>query len=83
MEYTKDELYDAILDVAKSLNIKKSYKILIDEHINTPSLVKMIVYDMFVYEFDYTSCSPKLYTSYNIILEYTKELQCIGYVNFK
>ena len=82
MEYTKEDVQEAIITIAKKFNLKESYSFLINEA-TLPELIKMIVYKMFVEEFSRTKCSLEESKAYDIILEYARELSRIGFVTFK
>lgn len=83
MKYTKNNVEEAILGLAELVNLKTNFKAIIDSNENLPKIVELIIYHLFIYKFDYRSCTPLMYEYYNIILEYSLELQSKGFVNFK
>ena len=83
MDNTQAELKDAILEIADSFKIKNSYIALIGSSLDLPKIIRMIVYDMFLYDFNIQTCTDKQWKACYIIKEYANELQINGAVNFK
>lgn len=84
MEYTKKDVQEAVVTIAKMFNLEKNYLTLIESGITLPELIKMIVFEMFVQDCSYASfLSLEESNSYNIIFEYSRELKTIGFVTFK
>ncbi len=83
MNYTKKEVEGAILVFAKYLAQEESYKALMKINYGLPTLVKDIVYQMFLHRFTPIDCSPELNSAYFKILAFADELQHNGTVNFK
>jgi len=78
---TKQDVINAILYFANLYNLK-SYQDLIKSE-PLPTIIKMIVYDMFLNEFNSYFANGKAYYNYKIILDYSKELHAKGYIEFK
>jgi hypothetical protein len=79
------EIYEKeILRLSQHVGLEESYKIFIDSKTpGLPKLTEMIVYELFINQFDYRSCHSDLYYSYRNVLEYAKELREKGFVDFK
>ena len=84
MKNSKQDIENAILSIAKELfNDQIIYKTLINDHVESlPELIKIIIFDMFTNEFNYSNCSITLFQNYKLILEYSKKLKINGYVKF-
>jgi hypothetical protein len=70
----------------KRLKKRKSYEALVDLHLALPELTKMIIYDLFVSEFNsyfLTNEEDHVYKAYRIIKNYVQELVINGFVEFK
>ena len=80
MENTKKELTDAILYLADQYDLK-GYKELIDG--SPPTLVRIIVYDLFVLGFNEYDCTAESFEAYILIRNYARELKQNGFVKFK
>lgn len=82
MNCTKDELKEAIMMVAKAIGHEKSYEFYIMMK-PMSEIVEKMAYDMFVAEFGLHNCSGDLCDNYKLIFEFSKELESMGYVEFK
>lgn len=82
MEASKSELVDAILSIAQLFKIKKNYRAVLDSYTSLPKIVEMIIYDMFVYNFDKNNCTEEHLKNYELIHRYSTELREKGYVSF-
>jgi|688.fasta_scaffold18638_21 hypothetical protein len=84
MIITKEQFEKDILALSKFIGLEKSYEIFIEtKQPGLTRLVEMIVYDLFINQFDYRGCNGDLYYSYRNLLEYSKELKENGFINFK
>jgi hypothetical protein len=84
MNYSKKDVENAILQIAKMYGKEDSYKaIMASETGNLPKMVQMITYEMFLGQFDSRSCVDDIYCYYQILHEYAMELQTNGWVEFK
>lgn len=83
MIYTKQELEEAILEMADAYGLKEGYQELIKHGVDFPSLSKNIITDMFENKFNSYYCGIGLYRAYLVIYEYRKELSKNGFVEFK
>ena len=85
MNYSKKEVVDAILFFAELYNQKVNYQALLHSCTSFPKIVEMIVYDMFIEGFDYstTDINGEEYKNYIILLLYCRELRQEGFVKFK
>jgi len=83
MNYTKQELEEAILEMGNYVGRRKAYEMLLKTYISLPEFLRIVVLDMFNKKFDYRSCEMGLYRAYSIIFEYSKELSQEGFVEFK
>lgn len=77
----KSYLIESILFLSVYVDKEQSYKELV-KNISLPELTKMIVYDLFLKEFDYKNCNDYLYEAYSVVLKYSTEISNNGYVNF-
>ena len=88
MEITREEFKQNIMEIVDSFNNQaksKAYRMFLydDDRITPiPEVVKMVIYDMFINEYDSVICAGKLRYAYNSIHDYTLELQKVGYVTF-
>jgi len=83
MKYNKTSLNNAIITMAENFKQKDSFEALIKAYQGTPRIVEMIVYQIFLNKFDSRSCSDELYDAFDIILNYARELEKNGFVEFK
>jgi hypothetical protein len=84
MKITKEKYKESILILAKKYDLEKTYNLLIEENVSLPELTKYIIYDLFINEYNsYFEIEDVRYESWRNILDYTKELQENGFVNFK
>lgn len=83
MESTKEELVEAILFFAEKYGLRRNYEFLIMSKITLPELVKMITYEMFLNRFTPPQLVEKDHEKYGLILNYAKELNEKGWVDFK
>ena len=83
MNCSKKSVEEAILNIADLYSIKPNYIALIKSGANLPKIIEMIVYEMFLNEFDSRSCSRDCFISYGIIFNYSKELRTNGFITFK
>jgi hypothetical protein len=81
MEHTKDELIEAILVFVKKYGTVNNYLPLIKEY-GMYSVVKEIVYDMFLNDFNTLKHSKDEIKAYKIILEYCKEIKETGFIEY-
>lgn len=81
MDCTKDQLKSAIMMIANAIGDGKSYEFLIRVE-PMPEIVKKLAYDMFVAEFGLDNCSGELCDNYKLVLQFSKELETNGYVDF-
>ncbi len=81
MKHSKEELQESILYFAKKYNKGDSYTRLMCDT-TLPSIVKMIIYDMFLKGFDYAFETNGAYEAYQIILDYSREMDEKGFVEF-
>lgn len=82
MESTKEEVIESILYFAEKYGRKGAYEI-IAKTAPIPTMIRIIVYDMFLKEFSKDSCSDEDYRYYSILLDYSTELEELGFVNYK
>ncbi len=82
MNYTRPQVQNAILLLAKGVNKESSFKALFESMAGLPQLVQMISYELFLNQFDSRSCSAELYEAYTIVLKYATELRERGEVKF-
>lgn len=83
MKVTKKDIEVAILFFAKQYGLGQNYIILMETYIGLPKLIELIVYEIFLNEFDYSYCSKDEERNYDILLEYSKELRKNGFVIFE
>jgi hypothetical protein len=84
MIITKKQFERDILKLSRFLGQEKSYSIFIETHTpGLPKIVEMIVYELFVTQFDFRGCPDDLYYSYKNLLDYSIELKKNGFVEFK
>lgn len=82
LNFTKEELLEAILYFAKKINKYGIYKARIETNIRLPDLIMYLVYDKFIS--DYTISMDEYYWEHhNRIYTYANTLEKIGYINFK
>ena len=84
MIITKEQYKKDILRLSQHVGLEKIYKGFIESNTpGLPRLTEMIVYELFINQFDYRNCDTDLYYSYRNVLEYSKELRENGFVSFK
>lgn len=83
MNYTKKNLENAILFFAKKFGKEKNYEAILSNDKSITHLVEMIVYEMFLNEFNSYHSTDEEFEQYKIIIKYAKELRENGFVNFK
>ena len=80
---TQEQVREAILFIAKMYGKENNYKAIMEIHPGLPKIVEMIVYEMFINNFNSYYCSNDEYKQYKIIHEYATELNKSGFVEFK
>jgi len=83
MKNSQKDVYDAILFFAELYGLEKNYKALIEISRNLPSLIEIVILDMFLNKFNAYHCTDLQYENYKIIFEYFKELKSKGFVIFE
>lgn len=86
MKESKEELEKAILCLAEKYNIQESYKALFKSNTSLPTIVKNLVYELFLRSFEPYDCyltTNRQTKSYEIIYRYCAELDENGFVEFK
>ena len=83
MELTQEQVKQAILAFARDYGKEESYAAIMDTNPGLPKIVEMIVYEMFLNNFNNYYCSAYEYSQYKIIHEYATELKEKGFVEFK
>ena len=80
----RDRLYYSLMFFAEKYNEGNSYALLFkSNNISYPERVRLIVYLMFINEFDPCSSSNVEFIAYKTILKYANELQLNGFVDFE
>lgn len=82
INYTKNQITRAVLHFAEQYKKLDNYNAIVDSGIDMPKLVRMITYEMFLHQFDISSCDLDSFIKYRIILKYAKELDEHGTVIF-
>ena len=82
MNNTKNEVINSILFLAELYGNGKAYDWLINVWTNVPTLVDLMIKDLFVNKFSHYNCSSIEYKEYEILLEYSIELRDNGFVTF-
>ena len=83
MIITKKQFERDILKISRFLDQEKSYSALIESNTpGLPKLVEMIVYELFIKQFNYRDCPDDLYYPYKNLLDYSVELRKNGFVKF-
>jgi len=82
MKNTKDDIKNAALFFAKKFGQKNNYELMILGGTTLPKLAEMIVYEMFIQEFNPYMSTDEEFEQYKLILEYCLELKEKGYVEF-
>lgn len=80
MKASREEVKNAILFFAEKYGQEKNYQALMEVYPATPKIVEMIVYEMFLNNFNPYFSEDKDYDNYRIIFEYTTELKKVGCV---
>ena len=83
MNATQEQVKQAILVFARDYGKEANYQALMESNPGLPKIVEMIVYDMFINNFNNYYCSAYEYSQYKIIHEYSSELTEKGFVEFK
>lgn len=82
---TKQELLDAISNIAELIGKKKNYDLMIrHSSISIPKIIELIVYDMFLYDLfsRIHDHSNEIIKSYRLIYEYADVMNNRGYFIF-
>ena len=82
MEFTKKELISSVILIAKKYNQGGNYRYLIDND-SMPTIIKNIVYEMFLNEFDRERCSSEEYLAYKAIWSASVELNNKGCIEYR
>lgn len=84
MKKSKEQLVNSILFFAREYGLEDSYRAIFKSYVTstTPEIVKMIIHDMFLHEFSHVNCTKEEWYHYNIIFEYSTELNKKGWVTF-
>lgn len=83
MKIRQEDYKKAILIIADKIGMKDSYIKLLESGIGLPKLSEMIVYSMFLKDYDnYIEKDENVFDSYYHIKDYCKELNLNGFVNF-
>lgn len=80
MKASKEQVENAILFFAELYGQYENYKALMGAYTGTPKIVEMIVYEMFLQNFNDYYCTDEQYEQYKLIYEYATELKEIGWV---
>lgn len=83
MKTSKEQVENAILFFAKKFGKEQNYKDLMSTYPGTPKIVEMIVYLMFLNEFNPHNCTEDEYLNYKLIYEYSIELNEVGWVTYE
>lgn len=81
MKYSKKDVETAILYFAEKYGKLDAFEYMLRESV-LPSIINMIIKEMFLQEFFPQSSEKDELNMYQIILVYSKELNKIGYVLF-
>lgn len=82
MKATQEQVRQAILFIAKMYGKEDNYKAIMETYPGLPKVVEMIVYEMFLNNFNNYYCPNDKYEQYKIIHEYATELNENGFVEF-
>ena len=83
MENTKEQLKQSIILVSEHIGAKNYRTMLETIGYTIPELVKNLVYDMFIANFNNNNCPLSIYHQYKMIQEYAQELNQNGFVEYK
>jgi len=95
MKGSKDQLKKAVLVIARILKKEKEFQTLIDTYQGMPTIIKMIVYEMFLANLNelnvakipgctfWFNVGDEYYNSYILIHAFAKELDEKGMVEFE
>lgn len=84
MKATKKQLENAVLNIANFVDKGSSYEMLLKSEASMPKIVQMIIYDMFLKQFNsYFVKDNELYKNYRTIYEYSVELEQNGFVKYE
>jgi len=83
MKASKEQIESAVLFFSKTFDQEQNYKALMEIYTDLPKLVGMIVYEMFLREFNSYHCTDEQYEQYKIIHGYAVELKQRGCVTFE
>ena len=82
MKATQEQVRESILFIAKMYGKEDNYNAIMETYPGLPKVVEMIVYEMFLNNFNNYYCSNDEYKQYKIIHEYVTELNKNGFVEF-
>lgn len=82
MKQSKKEVEEAILYFGEKYDKLDAYKALLNDKCSLPSLSRMIIMELFLREFAFTNKDKFDCLHYRVILDYSKELEKIGFVEF-
>jgi hypothetical protein len=82
MKATQEQVRESILFFSKMYGKEDNYRAIMETNPGLPKLVEMIVYEMFINNFNNYYCSIDEYRPYKIIHEYATELRQKGFVEF-
>jgi hypothetical protein len=74
MKINTEQLEYAILYFAEKFNKKRNYIAILSNTKEYSKIIRMIVYDMFLFEFNAYSCTTIEYDNYKTIYDYAIEL---------
>lgn len=84
MKTTKEEFEKDILILANKINLKKNYQALMECYKGLPRICEMLVYDLFVYNYNnYIQKDDDVFEAYYHLKNYCQELKERGFVEFK
>lgn len=77
----RQDIINAILFFAEKYGQKPNYEAILGYTV-LPSVVKMIVYELFTEGFEFHKCSEEEEKHYRVLLNYSLTLKLNGFVNF-
>lgn len=80
--FRKQDILNAIFVIAKALGCESNYKNM-SQSTMMPVLTKMIVQDMFLYNFNVKNCTSEQNEAYDLIHSYYRELETKGFVDLR
>lgn len=85
MIITKEQFVLDIIHLSKIVNQETAFKSYLNDtsSFSYPKIVEILIYNLFLEEFDYRSCDSNTYYSYRNLLEFCKELRDNGFVVWK